>query len=67
MGIAMFFSIDDPEQFEKWLRRVAAQEPCYKHLLEDGYEDERAAFYDNYFKKGFSPWKALQHEYLQYG
>lgn len=69
MTLSMNFDVPETqmEQFEKWLQRVVAQEPdAYDHLLKDGYEDERQEFYDKYFTKGFSAWKALQYEYLEY-
>lgn len=61
-----FFDGVKKEQFEKWLKQVVGHDDRYAHLLQPDYEEERLNFY-NYFKRGFSPWHALQEEYRKYG
>ena len=64
---AMFFEIDNHREFKKWLGMVIGQDGRFEHLLEHGYEEERAYFYDHYFLRGLSPWKTLQKEYHKFG
>jgi len=54
------------EQFERWLKQIIGRDNRFKHLLIPEYEEERLDFYI-YFEKGFSPWKALNEKYQQYG
>jgi len=64
--IGNFYTGQKARAFEKWIRRVVGHDNRYSHLLENDYEEERLGFY-GYFDKGFSPWRALQEEYRNYG